>query len=184
MSQGAESLRKFVQSYTHDVHDILQLAEDENLPRGARRQAIAALNYALMSLDLIPDWEPVIGVCDDAAILRVAMASLVDSDAGELPMEQMTTLGRLANEADTVHTILGDALYDALRRYVTQLGDLAILGRKPDMILADYRMFTAWKREIEGLLKEFRPDLNPLEDPEKVVRDFLSYLRAKLPTRG
>jgi uncharacterized membrane protein YkvA (DUF1232 family) len=180
MDERAQKLRQYLESLPRDVRDILVLAEDTALPQPARRLAVAALNYLLLRLDLVPDWVPMLGLCDDAAVLRVAMASLADLETTALPAERMVTVGRLANEADALRDLLGDELYESLRRYVDARGGREIQGRKPDSILGQKRVLETWKRDIEGVLKDYRPDLSPMKDPDKVTRDLLSYFRAKL----
>ena len=149
------------------------------MPKTARKHAVAALNYLLLQLDLVPDWVPVIGLCDDAFVLRVAMALLAD-EGPQLSGEQTTTMGRLANEADEVKAYLGDDLNDQLRGFVVALGEREISKRVPDKIVTDDKTLTAWTRDIEGHLKGIKPDLRPLQDSEKLERELLAYFRTKL----
>ncbi|HEY3360033.1 MAG TPA: DUF1232 domain-containing protein [Polyangia bacterium] len=183
MAEGILRFREFVRALPTDVHEVLLLAEDAKAPKPARRYAVAALNYLLLNLDLVPDWVPVLGLCDDAAILRLAMAAVAEQDLPDLAVGRVAAIGRLANEADAVRELVGVELAGALERYVAELCDREVLGRKPDRILADERTFGAWRGEIEAMLKAQRPDLKPWQDPDKLTRDLLSYLQTKLGRR-
>ena len=179
MPEAIVKFRKYVESLPRDAREVLAIATDKKLPKTARRHAVAALNYLLLQLDLVPDWVPVIGLCDDAFVLRAAMAMLADEDP-PLSSEQTATMGRLANEADEVKAFLGDEINDLLRGFVIGLGDREIAKRLPDRIVTDEKALTAWTRDIEGHIKGIKPDLRPLEDPEKLERELLAYFRTKL----
>ncbi len=180
MSEGIIKFRQYVEALPGDIRELLALAGDAKLPKPARRWAVAALNYVLLNLDLVPDWVPVIGLCDDTAVMRVAMGILADQDVPGMPVERVATVGRLANEADAVRDFLGPELAETFRRYVESLADREIQGRRPDQILRDDKSFGLWKRDVEAMLKAHRPDLRPMQDPDKISRDLLSYFRAKL----
>jgi uncharacterized membrane protein YkvA (DUF1232 family) len=180
MAEGMLQFRDFVRTLPADAREALALAEDQALPQEGRRYAVAALNYLLLNLDLVPDWVPAIGLCDDAAVLRLAMAAIAEMDLPDLPVGRMAPLGRLANEADAVRALLGPELAEALAEHLDGLRDREVQGRKPDTLLRNERAFAAWKREIEGVLKAQRPDVRAWQDPDKLTRDFLTYLRTKL----
>ncbi|MBI5481656.1 MAG: DUF1232 domain-containing protein [Deltaproteobacteria bacterium] len=180
MPDAIVKFRKYVESLPRDAKEVLAIATDKKLPKAARRHAVAALNYLLLQLDLVPDWVPVIGLCDDAFVLRAAMALLADQDPQGLSVEQMAVLGRLANEADEVRAFLGDDLNDLLRGFVIGLGDREIARRVPDRIVTDDKALAAWKRDIEGHLRGYKPDVRPMQDPEKLERELLAYFRTKL----
>ena len=179
MPDAILKFRKYVESLPRDANEVLAIAIDKKVPKTARRHAVAALNYLLLQLDLVPDWVPVIGLCDDAFVLRAAMAMLADEDP-KLSSEQTATLGRLSNEADEVKGFLGDEINDLLRAFVVGLGDREISKRVPDKIVTDDKTLTAWKRDIEGHLKGCKPDVRPMQDPEKLERELLAYFRTKL----
>ncbi len=179
MPDALVKFRKFVESLPRDAKEVLAIATDKKVPKTARKHAVAALNYLLLQLDLVPDWVPVIGLCDDAFVLRAAMAMLADEDP-QLSGEQTTTMGRLANEADEVKAFLGDELNDLLRSYVVALGDREIAKRVPDKIVSDDKALAGWKRDIEGHLKGVKPDLRPMQEPEKLERELLAYFGTKL----
>jgi uncharacterized membrane protein YkvA (DUF1232 family) len=180
MSDAIVKFRKYVESLPRDAKAALAIAVDKKLPKTARRHAVAALNYLLLQLDLVPDWVPVIGLCDDAFVLRTAMALLAEQDPKDLSAQHLDVLGRLANEADEVRAFLGDQLNDLLRGFVIGLGDREIAKRLPDRIVTDDKVLTAWKRDIEGHLKGYKPDVRPMQDAEKLERELRDYFRTKL----
>lgn len=179
MSDAIAKFRKYVESLPRDAKEVLAIATDKKVPKTARKHAVAALNYLLLQLDLVPDWVPVIGLCDDAFVLRAAMAMLADEDP-QLSGEQTTTMGRLANEADEVKEFLGEELNDLLRGFVVGLGDREIARRVPATIVTDEKTLVGWKRDIEGHLKGLKPDLRPMQDPEKLERELRAYFGTKL----
>jgi uncharacterized membrane protein YkvA (DUF1232 family) len=179
MADAIVTFRKYVESLPRDAKEVLAIAVDKKVPKTARKHAVAALNYLLLQLDLVPDWVPVIGLCDDAFVLRAAMAMMADEDP-KLSAEQTATMGRLANEADEVKAFLGDELNDLLRAFVVGLGDKEIARRVPATIVTDDKTLATWKRDIEGHLKGTKPDVRPMQDPEQLERQLKAYFRTKL----
>lgn len=50
--------------------------QDNDTPAWAKGVILAALGYLIMPLDTIPDFKPVIGFMDDAAMLAMAFAAV------------------------------------------------------------------------------------------------------------
>ena len=48
-------------------------ARDEETPTGAKAMMLAALAYFVLPTDAVPDWIPVLGYTDDAAVLMTAL---------------------------------------------------------------------------------------------------------------
>lgn len=48
-------------------------ARDEETPAGAKAMMLAALAYFVLPTDAVPDWIPVLGYTDDAAVLMAAV---------------------------------------------------------------------------------------------------------------
>lgn len=48
--------------------------QDDDTPAWAKAVIVAALGYLIMPLDLIPDFKPIVGFVDDAAMLVKALA--------------------------------------------------------------------------------------------------------------
>src|SRR6185436_1802908 len=118
MGKHIDKMKRWVDSFATDVGAVQALVSHEKAPRDARLAGAAALNYLVTKLDLIPDWEESCGIIDDAMVLRLAMAEAADKDLDGLPVDVLRGVNRLANEAEQVREVLGDALHGKLKRYV------------------------------------------------------------------
>jgi uncharacterized membrane protein YkvA (DUF1232 family) len=49
-------------------------AKDDETPAGAKAMMLAALAYFVLPTDAVPDWIPVLGYTDDAAVLMTALS--------------------------------------------------------------------------------------------------------------
>jgi uncharacterized membrane protein YkvA (DUF1232 family) len=58
------------------VRLLRRLAADSSLPRGVRIRLWLLLGYLALPIDLVPDFIPVIGYADDAAIVAIALRSV------------------------------------------------------------------------------------------------------------
>ena len=58
------------------VRLLRRLAADRSLPRGVRVRLWLLLGYLALPIDLVPDFIPVIGYADDAAIVAIALRSV------------------------------------------------------------------------------------------------------------
>jgi len=59
------------------VRLVARLARDPDVPRGVRRRLAIALAYNVQPINLIPDFVPVIGFADNAAVLCWALRAVV-----------------------------------------------------------------------------------------------------------
>lgn len=66
---------------------LRRLAGDPTLPRGVRIQLWLLLAYLAMPFDLVPDFIPVLGYADDAAVVALALRS-VTRRAGPSALER------------------------------------------------------------------------------------------------
>ncbi|MBI5157407.1 MAG: DUF1232 domain-containing protein [Acidimicrobiia bacterium] len=60
---------------------LYRLALDHRVPARTRMLSLAALAYALLPIDLIPDSIPILGKVDDFGLVAIALVRLVN-DAG------------------------------------------------------------------------------------------------------
>jgi uncharacterized membrane protein YkvA (DUF1232 family) len=81
------ALVRFVNAVPATVKLVYRLARDPRVERKHRIAAGAALAYALVPFDLIPDRLPVIGKVDDVAVVVVALTRLVDAAGPEVVRE-------------------------------------------------------------------------------------------------
>jgi uncharacterized membrane protein YkvA (DUF1232 family) len=77
------SLRDLLRLVPDVVQLMRRLAADPTLPRGVRWRLGLLLAYLMSPIDLIPDFIPVIGYADDAAIVAVALRSVVRAAGAE-----------------------------------------------------------------------------------------------------
>ena len=100
-------------------------------------------------MDLIPDGIEDLGYIDDAFVFRVASAAALKADAKLADAEGGATVKRLAEDADTIRTFLGDD-YARLERFVAALSTGAARGRSVDDILAKDDVCSELISELKG----------------------------------
>lgn len=69
-------LRDAMRLLPYLVRLLRRLAADSSLPRGVRIRLWLLLGYLALPIDLVPDFIPVIGYADDAAIVAIALRSV------------------------------------------------------------------------------------------------------------
>jgi uncharacterized membrane protein YkvA (DUF1232 family) len=173
-----ERMKAWIDSFASDVAALQSLLADERAASEARLHAAGALNYLLLRMDLIPDWEETCGIIDDAMILRVSMSLVLEMDLGAQSGENLRIIGKLANEAERVHEFLGDEIYARLKKYAEELARTAVRGRHPRILLDDPRERKRFFDEIKDDLK--RLPTAPMSDPGRVARVVKNTLAAKL----
>ena len=157
MSEDTTALAKYLEIFPSWLkslgEDAAQLGElaNSDVPEGARRHAIAGLNYIFKSLDLIPDGIDDLGFCDDAFVLRVA----ADLACAEHPEARAGVLGRLGDEAALVREFLaGD--YPRLEAYVKNLRKGAARGRTVEDIMTDETARAAFLHEVAAWARDYQ----------------------------
>jgi uncharacterized membrane protein YkvA (DUF1232 family) len=87
-SEEAVTLRDRSLAALKAVPDVFllcaRLVRDPRVPRAARLLAAGALGYAVLPVDLVPDWIPVVGRADDLALAVFALNVLVRSAGDEV----------------------------------------------------------------------------------------------------
>jgi len=172
-------MNAWIDSFAADVECVKKIVESTTAPKPARVLAAAALGYLVKQMDLIPDFQPVHGLLDDAMVLRIAVAMASENDLGNFDAETTRGIGRLANEADTVAELLGPDLHARLKRYVQGLTRVEIRGRRPDLVTSDAKVRAQFWIEIAGELKKLGPAR--MTDPDATLRTIKGYLEQKLP---
>lgn len=147
MSEHIAVLAKWALGWRSDLEALERALSAEKAPAEIRRYAAAALNYVVSRMDLVPDWEPAVGLFDDLMVLRICAAQGLeamgppkqgDGDGG-LDHALSAELGRLANQAEQVNDFLGDELFAKLRAYCDRLTGQAVRGRTPEQLMTDAR---------------------------------------------
>jgi uncharacterized membrane protein YkvA (DUF1232 family) len=179
MAKDMKVFKEWVRTLREDVQTLRRCIENDEASKDGRQYAAAALNYVVMRMDLVPDWEEAIGVLDDAMVLRVMVRLGMQKDLDEgLDADTVAQLGRLSNEAELIETFLGDELYAKFRKYCTRLTDESVRGRTPYAIVSDADLRKQLYEEVEDDIKRMPPA--SFADPEQVSVKFKSYLHHKL----
>ena len=162
----------------HDIDAFKALLESPVADASSKRLAAGALSYLVSRMDLIPDWNPGIGVIDDVMVLRVCAQLTQDHDRGALPAAAEISLERMANEADKITGFLGSALYDQLRAYCAKLVDQPVRGRTPAHLVDDAAARKALYAELDDEIKRTVPIV--VNDPADAEIRLKAYLTHKL----
>lgn len=85
-----ERLRAWARQIKRDVHALYLAAGDPRVPWYAKVAAIAVAAYALSSIDLIPDFIPVVGYLDDLVIVPLGILLAVKLVPPDLMVEFRT----------------------------------------------------------------------------------------------
>jgi uncharacterized membrane protein YkvA (DUF1232 family) len=167
-----EAFPGWLRSLADDAQKLAGLLEQKGAP-GAQRGAAGALNYLFKSLDLIPDGLEDLGFIDDAFVLRVAAAQVVEAerDAGGV-------LARLAGEAELIREFLG-ADYARLERYVEKLAEGSARGRSVAQILEDAAVRSDLVREVKQWASGYSAPTFA-RDGRSLVK-LKSFLQTRLP---
>ncbi len=180
MSSNQENFKEWISSIREDIELLEVIVSSEKVERAARRYAAAALNYLVMRMDLVPDWEESVGVLDDAMVIRVCveLASQNGLDSGLEESKHIVAAGRLINEVKVVEEFLGKEMHENLRNYCIKLTDAEVRGRGTSTILKDKDERTKLFAEVEADLKRMPPA--DFDDMEALEAKFKSYLSHKL----
>lgn len=174
-----DTVKEWVGSIREDVETVKDVVGNAEVDRAARKLAAAALNYLVTRMDLVPDWEPTIGVIDDALVLRACMALASEHDVVKgLDAETLVAVGRLTNEADSISKLIGADLYAKLKKHCARLSDEPVRGRTPGHVVDDADARAALFREVGDEL--LRMPAATFAEPEAVKRQLTSYLKTKL----
>lgn len=72
----ADKIRSARTWFTREVKLLFEFMQDPNAPVMGKAVAVAALLYFIVPVDLIPDFIPVVGYADDAAVIAAAVMHL------------------------------------------------------------------------------------------------------------
>ena len=131
--------KTWAETIRQDIDAFKALLESNKADTKARKLAGGALQYLVSKMDLIPDYNPGIGVIDDVMVLRVCALLASDLERGALAGAAEASLERMANQSEKIGEFLGGPLYDKLKAYCAKLGDSAVRGRTPELGLGQAR---------------------------------------------
>lgn len=178
MAENISHLKDWAVGWRDDVEILKRVVSAEKAERDVRKHAAAALNYLVSRMDLIPDWEPVIGILDDVMVLRVCAAEAARGSDDGLDDRVSVDLNRLANQADRVDEILGKELAGKLRAHCEKLSDSPVRGRSVHQILTDKTARQQLFADVDDALKK-APAVK-ITDAEDTAKRLKGYLAAKL----
>jgi uncharacterized membrane protein YkvA (DUF1232 family) len=178
VSKAIETFKSWAESINADVEAMKRLVEQEAAHTDARKLAAAGLNYLVTRMDLIPDHNEGIGALDDVLVLRVCVGLASAHPLGDLPGDAEITLGRMANEAEQIRSLLTPALADKLKSYCSKLVDTPVRNRAPATIISDEADRKALWADVDEELKRSLPVV--VKDPADAELRFRAYLEHKL----
>ena len=166
--------------WREDVDTLKRVAAADKADRAVRRYAAAALNYFLSRMDLIPDWEPTVGILDDVMVMRICAAHGARAAGGEDGLDDKTSVefARLANQEERIADLLGPLLHGKLRAHCDKVLLQAVRQRTPDTIVNDAELRNRLYEEVDEVMKSV-PAV-AITDPAEVERKLKTYLQAKL----
>ena len=170
-----ESFPQWLRTLGDDLSAVAPSIADKNVPEGARKALVAALNYVFKSIDLIPDGIDDIGYLDDAFVLRVAAAQAVSEG---LTGDPYASIARLAGEAEQVKSFLG-AEFGRFDHYVQSLRKGAARGRTVDDIVANETTRSEFVADVSGFARSYQAPSFTRE--EKTLIKLRAFFDAKLP---
>lgn len=184
-------ITRWADALADDVDVARTVLDAEGAPAASRQLAASALTYLVMRMDLIPDWNPTIGVLDDAMVLRTCLELATEHDVvGALDEDAQRQLGRLSNEVDIIQRFLGVELFARLRRHCARLLDLSVRGHSPRQCARSAEARAALYRDLASEIeagnagqldkadRAFSPD--DVQQLDAIAARLRSYLQHKL----
>ena len=181
MSDSQQYLEVFpawLRGLGEDASELVELVAITSVSQDARESIAGGVNYLFKSLDLIPDGIDDIGYLDDAFVLRVAAELAAEADLSGAPPDRMRSVGRLANDCDTIREFLGGD-YERLKAYVRGLRKGAARGRSVVDILEAKDIQASFLDDVRSFARSYDPPSFGQE--EKNLTKLKAFFDAKLP---
>ncbi len=179
MSEHISALAQWALGWRKDLKALEQALEADKAHAEIRRYAAAALNYVVSRMDLVPDWEPAVGLFDDLMVVRICAAQGIAAGGSEgLDDAVAAEWKRLADQADSVRDFLGDDLFAKLRAYCDRQTREAVRGRSPDQLVADPKARAQLFTEVEAAVS--RAGEVSVPDASQAAVRLKAYLGHKL----
>lgn len=180
VAEHISQLLDWARSWRDDVEVLKQVVSADKAHKAVRRYAAAALNYVLSKMDLIPDWEPTLGILDDVMVMRICAAHGGKAAGDEDGLDDRTSVhfARLANQEERIADLLGPLLHGKLRAHTDTVLLQAVRQRTPDTIVADPAVRARVFAEVDEVVRSL--PMVTAGDPAELERKLKSYLQAKL----
>jgi uncharacterized membrane protein YkvA (DUF1232 family) len=181
VSDNFSQLLDWARACRDDVETLKAVVSSDKANKAVRRHAAAALNYLLSKMDLIPDWEPTLGILDDVMVIRICAAHGAKAAGDEDGLDDKTSLAfaRLANQEERIAEVLGPLLHGKLRAHSDKVLLQAVRQRTPDTIVSDPAVRARVFAEVDEVLKSV-PAIDAATDPSALEAKLKGYLQAKL----
>jgi uncharacterized membrane protein YkvA (DUF1232 family) len=163
-----ESLQDLVNDFALDVGRVRAALADDATANEAKALLVGALNYVLDTWDMFPDHYPVLGLVDDALVLRVSAHLALQKGASHRGVQ------KLAGDLDVARELLGD-LAEPFERLCATLPARPVRGRTAATILADADVRALFDADLTRLGKKDQP--LKIEAPTQGSAALLSELR-------
>jgi uncharacterized membrane protein YkvA (DUF1232 family) len=177
----APELLRWIEAFPRELEVVREAILDKHPPPVARRLLVGVLTYRVRQMDLIPDYIQPVGVVDDCLVLRIAAELFLKYNVDGLPTSTLQKVARLANDSEVAKQFLGDALFEALERFVGALPDQPFRDLTPEQVLSDERVRGRLFIEVNDSVKNWK--VPPVDDLPRMERDVKNYLRDKLGVR-
>ncbi len=180
MADTISQLIEWAKNWRADVDALKKVVSSDKADKTVRRYAAAALNYLLSKMDLIPDWEPTLGLLDDVMVMRICAAHATRTAGADEGLDDKTSLHfhRLANEEERIADLLGPLLHGKLRAYSDKVLLQAVRQRTPDSIVSDPAIRARVFEEVDQVVSTAPAPV--AGDPAELERKLKTYLQAKL----
>jgi uncharacterized membrane protein YkvA (DUF1232 family) len=180
LSEHISALARWARGWPKDVKALEQALSADTAHAQIRRYAAAGLNYVVSRMDLVPDWEPGVGLFDDLMVVRICAAQGSSAAGGAEGLDEATSAEwkRLAGEADRIRDFLGDELFGKLRAYCDRQTSATVRGRSPDQLLSDPTARAQLFAEVEDAVS--RAGEVSIPDASQAAVKLKAYLGHKL----
>jgi len=113
---------------------LVELLRDPRVPLGSKAVIAAAAAYIASPIDLVPDFVPIIGRIDDAAVLVLAFDFFLESVPRSLVVEKMSQLGidgrELERDLESARRAIPRPIRNAFRRVPVLANQALFIGRR------------------------------------------------------
>jgi uncharacterized membrane protein YkvA (DUF1232 family) len=180
VSEHISALARWALGWRKDLEALKAALSAEGASAELRRYAAAALSYVVSRMDLVPDWEPAVGMFDDLMVVRICAAQAVRPEKGVAGLDADTAaeLQRLAGEAAGIEAFLGDELFARLRAYCDRQTGQEVRARTPNQLLTDGKARAQLYAEVDDAIAR-AGDVSVPDAAQAAVR-LKAYLQHKL----